>query len=268
MSGAELEPLSRRLLQAAGALSLLLILVVVNSLLNSGSESPFNPNPVAAAAERTQEAPGMRFSMTAVYSSESQPRTVAHGGGAYSSDSGLVQVRMRAPTPQGQTVGVEVVGDDSSMYLRSPEFAGRLPEGKEWLEVDPELGQSDESAMAGESFENSLRMLAASGGVRRVGHARIRGARTTRYRVTVEAPELADVLGPIRAEAFVDGHGMLRRVRTVVTTATDGAPVTMDMRIDLFDFGAEPDIQPPDESLVFDMTPILEEQLDALGQAS
>ncbi|HEX8051251.1 MAG TPA: hypothetical protein VF504_07250, partial [Solirubrobacterales bacterium] len=69
--GAELEPLSRRLLQAAGALSLLLILVVVNSLLNSGSASPFNPNPVAAAAERTQEAPGLRMNITMQLRSES-----------------------------------------------------------------------------------------------------------------------------------------------------------------------------------------------------
>jgi hypothetical protein len=263
-----LEPFSVRLLQGAGVLSLLLILVVVNSLLNSGSgESPFNPNPVAAAAERTQEAPGMHFSMTAAYSSESMPRTVAHGGGAYNADSGLVQVRLQAPTDRG-TVDVEVVGNDDSMYLHSPEFAGQLPEGKNWIEVNPDLAQSDESAMAGESFDNSLRMLAASGGVQRLGHARIRGAQTTRYRVSVEAPEVPNVLGPIHAEAFVDNHGMLRRARTVVTTTVDGAPVTMDMRMDLFDFGAQPDIQAPDDSLVFDMTPMLEEGLEALEQSS
>ena len=257
-----------KLLQAAGVLSLLLILVVVNSFLNgSGGESPLNPNPVAAAAERTQEAPGMHFSMTAAYSSESMPRTVAHGGGAYNADSGLVQVRLRAPSERG-SVDVEVVGNEDSMYLRSPEFAGQLPEGKEWIEVNPDLAQSDESAMAGESFDNSLRILAASGGVHRIGHARIRGARTTHYRVSVEAPELPNVLGPIRAEAFVDSHGMLRRARTVVTTTADGAPVTMDMRMDLFDFGAQPDIQAPDDSLVFDMTPMLEEGLDALEQSA
>jgi hypothetical protein len=264
-----LEPLSVRLLQAAGALSLLLVLVVVNSLLNpSGGESPFDPNPVAAAAERTKEAPGMHFSMTAAYSSESMPRTVAHGGGAYNADSGLVQVQLRAPVAERGTVDVEVVGNEDSMYLHSPEFAGQLPEGKEWIEVNPDLAQSEESAMAGESFDNSLRMLAASGGVRRIGHARIRGAQTTRYRVSVEAPEVPNVLGPIRAEAFVDDHGMLRRARTVVTTTTDGAPLTVDMQMDLFDFGAEPDIQTPDDSLVYDMTPLLEEGLDALEQSS
>jgi hypothetical protein len=266
--GAELEPLCRRLLQATGVLSLLLILVVVNSLLDHGGESPFDPNPVAAAAQRTQEAPGMHFSMTAAYSSESMPRTVAHGGGAYDADSGLVQVRLRAPIAEGRTVEIEVVGNEDSMYLRSPEFAGQLPEGKGWLRVDPDLAQSDESTMAGESFDSSLRLLAAAADVRPAGHVQIRGAQTTRYRVSVEAPELPGLSGPVRAEAFVDGHGMLRRVRTVITTTTEAAPVTTDMRMDLFDFGAEPDIQPPDDSQVYDTTPLLEEGLDALGQPS
>lgn len=265
---APLEPLSVKLLQAAGVLALLLILVVANSFLGSGGESPLNPNPVAAAAERTREAPGMHFTMTATYSSESMPPTVAHGGGAYNADSGLVQVRLQAPVAGHGTVDVEVVGDEDTMYLSSPQFAGQLPEGKEWIEVDPEAAQSDESAMAGESFDSSLRMLAASADVQRVGHARIRGARTTRYRVSVEAPELPNVAGPIEAEAFVDEHGMLRRARTVATTTGDGAAVTMDMRMDLFDFGAEPPIQLPADSQVFDMTPLLEEGLDALGQSS
>jgi hypothetical protein len=73
----------------------------------------------------------------------------------------------------------------------------------------------------------------------------------------------ADVLRPIRAEACVDRHGMLRRVRTVATTPTDGAPITMDMRMDLYDCGAEPNVQLPADSAVLDMTPLLEEALTA-----
>lgn len=205
----------------------------------------------------------MRFSMTAVYSSESMPRRVAHGGGAYNAGSGLVQVRLQAPDAAGGSFEVEVVGDEETMYVHSPQFAGRLPEGKEWLEVQPDLALSEESAMAGESFESSLRMLAGSGGVQRAGTVNIRGARTTRYRVRVEAPGSANVLGPIRAEAFVDRHGMLRRVRTVATAVTDGAPITMDMRMDLYDFGAEPNVQLPADSAVLDMTPLLEQALTA-----
>ena len=77
-----LEPLSRRLLQAAGALSLLLILVVFNSLLNNdGGESPFDPNPVAAAAQRTEEVPGMRMKLWMRVTTESSPPTMITGKG-------------------------------------------------------------------------------------------------------------------------------------------------------------------------------------------
>jgi hypothetical protein len=37
----------------------------------------------------------------------------------------------------------------------------------------------------------------------------------------------------------------------------------MDMRIDFFDFGYEPEIEVPDSSEVFDATSLAEEQLEA-----
>ena len=49
------NPLSRRLLQLAGLLSLLLIAVVVNYLLHDGSDAI---NPIAEAAKRTAAMPG------------------------------------------------------------------------------------------------------------------------------------------------------------------------------------------------------------------
>lgn len=64
-----LEPLSRRLLQVAGVLSVLLIAVVANAFLHSG-ENPLNP--MAAAAEQTQSEPGARFTTKALYSSAAE----------------------------------------------------------------------------------------------------------------------------------------------------------------------------------------------------
>jgi hypothetical protein len=45
-----------------------------------------------------------------------------------------------------------------------------------------------------------------------------------------------------------------------------GAPtLTMDMRMDLYDFGARPRIELPDPVSVYDATPTLERELDAAG---
>lgn len=287
LGGEQLEPLSVRLLQAAGVLSLLLILVVVNSLLNDGGQSPFNPNPVAAAAERTQEAPGMRFSMEMRFTSEANPPVTIAGKGAYNGDTHLAGVSYRAESAQGPAMDIEAVLEDSAWYFRYPQFAERMPEGKEWVKVEGALGQSEENSMSAESPANSLRMLAAAGAVRRAGHARVRGEPTTRYRAIltptgiVEAlraggkDELADqfesvsaqLIGPVRSEVFIDRQGLLRRIHTRSSALADGTVVTTDLWMDLFAFGVAPDIRVPDDSLVFDLSPVLKEQLQAFGEA-
>jgi hypothetical protein len=287
-SATELEPLSRRLLQAAGALSLLLILVVANSLLNSGSESPFNPNPVAAAAERTQDVRGMHFTMEMRVTSEAHPPMTMTGSGAFNAETGLASVVYHAISPAGIPMDFQAVLDDDAFYFRYPQFAGKLPEGKEWIKVEGLPGQSDQSAMTAEGPDTSLQMLSATGAARRAGHVRIGKARTTRYRATLTATdivnglraqgqdELADqfesvssqLLGPVKAEAFIDRGGMLRRIRTATTALVDGTATTTYMRMDLFDFSAHPAIQVPDDSLVFELTPFLEEQLESFGEAS
>jgi hypothetical protein len=38
--------------------------------------------------------------------------------------------------------------------------------------------------------------------------------------------------------------------------------------MDFFDFGVEPDIQVPDDSDAYDMGPVLEDEVEALGQPS
>jgi hypothetical protein len=282
--GDRLDLLSRRLLQVAGLLSLLLLAVLANSFANGGAGS-LDLNPVAMAAERTQEAAGARFSMKVVYSAEGEPPTAAHGGGAYNGETGLAQARLRLSDPAGRRIEVESVSDGDTIYVRSPQFPGKVPEGKEWLSYQPLLGQAETSMMPGESPGACLQMLAASGAVDRVGAERVRGTRTTRYRANAsltayaaylrsegedEAAEdleavAGQFLGPIRTEAWIDAQGIARRIRTVITSLSGGKPMTMDMRIDLFDFGARPEIQLPDSSQVFDMTPLVEDQVDPLS---
>lgn len=288
LSGADLEPLSRRALQAAGVLSLLLILVVVNSLLNSGNESPFNPNPVAAAAERTAEVPGMRLEMTMRLESESTPPVTVTGNGVYNGETNLAEVTYDGIAVQGQQLKFDAILGENGWYFRYPQLAGKMPEGKEWLKVEGFPGQKDISAPGVASPDESLQMLRGSGTVRRLGQAKIGRVQVTRYRVTMTATQIAEALrsqgkdeladaleqassqivGPVRSEVFIAQDGVVRRMRSVSTAVSDGKTVTTTMRMDFSDFGIRPNIVIPDDSRVYDITPQLEEGLDSLGQAS
>jgi hypothetical protein len=138
-----------------------------------------------------------------------------------------------------------------------------------------------------ESPDELLDTVRAAGAVRRTGQVKVRNQQTTRYSLTLPADQILDLLrsegkvesaeqlesaaiqlvGPVRIEAFI-GHGILRRVRTVTTIAGAGQTATTTAQMDFFDFGVKPDIQVPDDSQVYDVTPVLEEKLNALGQAS
>jgi len=283
-----LEPLSRRLLQAAGVLSLLLILVVANSLLNSGGESPFDPNPVAAAAERTAETSGMRIEMTMRFESESTAPITVTGDGVYNGEDNLAEVVYDGMTSQGQRLKFDAILGESGWYFRYPQLAGKMPEGKEWLKVEGFPGQEDLSTPGVASPEESLQMLRASGAVRRLGPEKIGHVQTTRYRVTQTAAELtealrsqgkdelaealegssAQIVGPVHSEVLIDQKGVVRRVKVTSTATAEGKTVTTEMRMDFSDFGIKPNIAIPDDSRVYDITPQLEEGLDSLGQAS
>jgi hypothetical protein len=283
-----LEPLSVRFLQAAGVLSLLLILVVVNSFLNgSGGESPLNPNPVAAAAEQTREVPGMRIAMTMHVAGSTDGTVTITGDGAFNGDTDLGEFSFDATTPKGDVQFDAILGE-SAWYFRYPQFRDQLPEGKEWVKLEGLEAQREKDTMGIESPDELLEAVGAGGSVKRVGQVEVRGKQTTRYRVTLSPAEALAILraqgktesaeelesgkarftGPIQADAFIDRHGILRRVNTSSTFNVEGQTIVSNAHMDFFAFGTEPAIQVPDDSDAYDMTPMLEEGKDALEQIS
>ncbi len=284
--GGELEPLSLRALQAAGVLSLLLILVVANSLLNGGGESPFDPNPVAAAAERTVEVPGMRIAMTETMETEAAPPVTITGAGTYNGETNLAEVAFEASGPQGSQLTFTAILGEDAWFFRYPEFASRMPEGKQWLKLEGFPGQKDLSTPGTGSPEDSLQMLRSTGSVHRLGRARVGGTQTTRYRVILSAAAIeqglraqgkdelasrvaaAPILGPLRAEVFVTKAGLLRRMRFEMSVLAEGKQVTTKVREDFSHFGIKPRIYVPDDSQVYDLSPLLEEKLNALGESA
>jgi hypothetical protein len=122
-----------------------------------------------------------------------------------------------------------------------------------------------------------------TGGVDRVGRAVVDGVPTRRYRGKIGVADsvkrlreegaetvasLVEKHGtPTAVEAWIDAKGLVRRVRIVQTRpGEDGkGSTTTDMRMDFFDFGAEPEIDVPDSDEVFDATSVTQEQLEASG---
>jgi hypothetical protein len=275
----------RRALKAAGLVSLLLVALLAYSLLRGGDEeSPLNP--IAAAAERTQSRPGARYTMEADYTSEAlEGPMTATGHGAFNSVSGLGEAQMKLNVPGLGRVGFEMVNDEESIYMRSDNPALMpFPDGKEWMKVDPFLGVSQNELMFGGDPESSLQMLAVVGGdVHELGEETVRGRETRRYRTSFRFTQVAEVLrekgnaeladlyekmgelnpDPTMTEVWVDDKEVLRRMRLVMELPVEGQPpLTMDMQMEFFDYGAEPEVKLPDEDDVFDATPILEEKLE------
>jgi hypothetical protein len=275
--GGELEPLSRRLLQVAGLLSVLLLAVLLNSFLNNGESSPETPlalNPVASAAERVENTSGGRMSLFFVYSSPIFPRPIsASGGGVYNEKTDRTRFSIEMSNPlTGETMKMVQIEDGDYKYEGGDMLDGNLPPGKEWVRTSKsEEAEEDETPL---SMDDSLEMMDSSAEVKMIGRESINGKMTRRYRGEVTIGALVDFLRKqgkdteadayerieghsptqISAEGWVDRKDMLRRLRIVMPMPGEpGEPaMTIDMRMDFFAYGAEPDIKIPDPDSVVD----------------
>lgn len=259
---------------------MLLLLVIANAFLHS-EESPLNP--MAAAAERTQSKPGARFTMEATYSSDALPQPMtAHATGAYNAETGLSKILMTMNVPGKGPMTMDMVGNGTDLYMRMDGIDQQLPDGKEWLEIQPFGGHSEEEMTIGSGdADDSLQVLGlVSDGVREVGREKVRGVSTRRYRAAIEMGEIVELYrsegkdeladkveeeaAAMTVEASIDAKSIVRRFRMVMTMPTGpGQPgLTMDMRMDLFGFGARPEVTLPDSSQVYDATDFADEQFD------
>jgi hypothetical protein len=280
----EFDPLSRRLLQIVAILCGLLVFVVVDALVHpdDGTHAP-GPNPIALAAKRTQQAAGARSVIQAVYSSPAlDPPLTMNGRGVYAGGSGRSRTTMtiQVPSPLG-ALQAEAIGDEQTVYLRSPQLSKRLPPGRKWIGVDPWLGRTAETAFAGNGdVRAQLELLAAANGdVETVGVEEVRGVQTTRFRGGVDLARYAAVLNSegkngealrderlarlvpstTTVEAWIGDDDLLRRVRilTSIPDTPSQSSISMDMRIDFFDFGTSPVVHLPVAGDVFDVTPLV-----------
>ncbi|HKO38169.1 MAG TPA: hypothetical protein VJU14_07365 [Solirubrobacterales bacterium] len=251
-----------------------MVLVLLNAALNDGADTPSSGrlglNPVAAAAERVEKFPGGRASIYMVYSSPEFPQPLrASGSGAFNETTDRSRLDLEMSTPYGP-LGMIKISAGALEYEGGDLVERELPPGKEWVLTEESEGSGeDETPM---NVDDSLELLGASGEIELVGRESINGKMARHYRGEVQLADLVDFLREkgkyreaeaygriegqaptaIRAEGWVDDQNLLRRLRMVMPVPGERGepPVTIDMRMDLFDYGAQPDIELPDPDSV------------------
>jgi hypothetical protein len=199
---------------------------------------------VAQAAERTADAGSARFSL----SGEGGRGGSFTGEGELAGDRGRLELHF--PEAAGGLVpaDVEAVYADGALYARFSGLAGLIPGlatgGRDWLRVD--LGADGEAL--GEYLDlgegdptRLLETLEAAGAFDEVGGEHVRGVETTRYRGTVASS---------RVDVWIGEDGLVRRV-----TVSDGDGT--DVRLELFDFGADVEVERPPADEVAELGDLL-----------
>jgi hypothetical protein len=180
--------------------------------------------------------------------------------------------RLRVTTEGSGLAGADALAGDTdvilvggTMYMRSPFYQQLAPNHEPWLQIDYEelglrgisqLGQQDPLA-----FVDALRGV--YGEVEEVGTERVRERPATRYRATVDIARLTDAMpratrpsveasfaqlgiAELPVEVWLDEDGRLVRMTSDVElsgAATEGG--TMELSLELFEFGVAFDLRPP-----------------------
>ncbi len=232
--------------------TLFLLPALVAALLSGacgGSEAtaptPLPKVDVAQATARTVDVESARF------------RLSGEGGrvGPFTGEGELAGHRARLELTFSDAAGglfpadVEAVYADGALYLRLSGLAGLLPGlvsgGTDWLRVDLAADSDvlDEYLdFGGGDPTRLLETLEAAGAFAEVGSERVRGVETTRYRGSVAST---------RVDVWVGADELVRRV-----TVRDGDGTNVEL--ELYDFGADVEIERPPADEVTELGDLLQ----------
>ncbi len=255
--------------------------------------------PVAEAADVTARASGAQVAMagriqaaglTMTMSGQGSFSFTGHEGTFSISLSGLPEAALAALHTSSLTINE--LFKSGTIYLGSPLFAGKLPNGAKWLKLDlakveGTLGLNPSSLTSGgaDPAEYLRELRSAGANVKVVGHEQVRGEETTRYSATVNLQKalesqganskaaaealkkLSATLGStsLPVEAWIDGKGLLRKVRIKLSESVSGQTIGADVSLEYFNFGAQPSVTAPSGSEVFEATGAAAEGLTSSG---
>jgi hypothetical protein len=237
------------------------------------------------AAQQTEEAGSARVSTEITIGADGVEDQTFGGEGVFSFAENVGEVGLDLGNVEGATVPeARVVFADYVVYYGLPE--GFLAGGKRWLKLDPQ-GLADASAVdAGSLFLGSqgdpaqflLWLRALGPTVTKVGPDQVRGDATTRYDAVVDMQELAEQGPPgkqdawkayvestqerlgltrIPVQVWVDGDGLVRRLRNGYVFGEEGSQSSSVSITELWDFGVRVSVKAPPPRLVADLADIV-----------
>jgi LppX_LprAFG lipoprotein len=228
-------------------------------------------DPVAEAAETTSAIGSQHVEFVGTSKVEKQV-TRLNGSGDFRNDPQLGRMTIRFS--DGNVSGrITEVMKGWRVYMKSPLFAGQIPQGKSWLSVDlAKAGRQagiDFSNFAAQTPGQTLDQLQASGDVKKLGTATIEGVPTTHYTAVLDPakmPEGAKVQRIATANyapvhVWVDDEGRVKRMRTAFSTLDSVNVITMTFSR----YGEPVDVDIPSDDEAQDMTPLAANQMENGG---
>jgi hypothetical protein len=291
-----------RLPRVLAVLAVLASVLALGACGSSGgsTSSATVAGPLASAAYATSRAGGAHMALSARIESGALPSAVTLTGGGffnYSAREGSLAMTIAglpANPVIGSSAGIEELFKGTDVYVGSSLFAGKLPGGARWMKLDlarvgAAAGIDPARLLGGQSNPAQfLEYLKAGGGsVQVVGHEAVRGVPTTRYHGTIDLRKAAAVLtehAPSSAlrkafeaqvakigltsmpvDVWVDSRHLVRRLQLSLDIPAGGQHASMNMTIELFNFGGTPSVTPPSASETFDASTTLG-GLSAIGR--
>jgi len=264
----------------------ILVFVVLASLRGSdGGGGPLGAggpeNAIAQAAAKTRHEPGARVAVRMTASEPGSKPIPMWGQMVYDDEDRSRAALTVLPPGSDDSFQMNMVTEGTTMYMSSRKF-GELPDGAKWMKLDLGFAQESESLVpANPDATGELELLeAVSDDIEKLGKETIRGVETTHYRGTVAVSKQADRLrdvgaeelaersekesSPMAVEAWIDGRGLMRRMKIAQTSPQVESDLTstVTVRMDFFDFGIEPMIEIPASDEVFDATSLAEQGLE------
>ncbi len=240
-------------------------------------------DPVAKAAETTSKVQGYRMSAAV---------TISTAVGAVKTTMSGVMDRA---TRTGQMTSTESVAGHSfsmsermsglTIYMNASSIPGlsQLTHGKQWLKMDMSrafgsfgVGSLSTSSTDPSQFVDYLR--AVSDDTKEVGSDTVRGVATTRYHAVIDLRKypnvvpasqratakraistLETVMGAhtMPMDVWIDRDKLVRRMSFTMGECVNNQKVSMNMAMDLFDYGPQHATQMPSSAQTFDLTPLV-----------
>ena len=257
------------------------VLLTVALLAACGPQASSAQELVASSAAATQDAGSANMAMEMRMAGGPQEMTIT-ATGAFDFDSGRGAMTMNLGD-MGAQMGlgeVEMRTDGTIMYMKMP---AQMNPPTPWVKMDLETAAGAQGLGGVSQFNNNdprqtLEMLRGVADVEEVGAEDVRGTATTHYTATVDLnkaleeasgeskkalQQQLDMLGTseMPMDVWIDDEGLLRRQEVTMDLSnvdTGGAPAqqaptSMFMRMELFDFGTQVDVEPPPAGQVTDM---------------